>query len=303
MFKLKSLAVAIALAALSACGKPDVSGPSAPDPGPGVQPTPRPASARAFPMGYGYWRAISKYGDDLATVRCYTDTVHLGFHDFLDGDWNVDFPAIEDAMRKSKAAGFKIIYEMHSDPKRLERMIAAAAPSWDAVIAVDAVDEPSTKNLHRWLLAVRDEIARQGLDPRPIGVTSQYNVVARETIGYTEGLDWIGVEGYIEPGQFGHPIDNRRILREHLDAAIGNVPASVDILLVGMGYSRNFGITDIEALAKTQDDTFEYAQENDRVLGISWFSYNRPSGTKDYPPLQEAHKRHATALGINTCGR
>ena len=133
-------------------------------------------------------------------------------------------------------------------------------------------------------------------------MTSQYGIISTQTIGYTAGLDWIGVEAYIEPGQYGHPEDNRRILREHLDAAIGNVPPSVDVLLVGMGYSRNYGISDIEALAQTQDDTFEYAQENDRVQGISWFSYNRPSGTKEYPALVAAHKRHATALGINRCG-
>ena len=288
----RSLVLLIAMASFG-CG--DKLRPT--DPTPFDPPTIEAERARPFPMGFGYFRAISKYGDYSSEIRCYTDTVHLGYWDF---DGRLD--AIAQALVTAKAQGFKIIYEMHQDPGAAGKMIAAAAPVWDAVIAVDAVDEPSTKNLDRWLGEVRTAIERAGLSPRPIGVTTQYGVATSESIGYTEGLDWIGIEGYVEPGQFGAPEDNADILRDHLSRAIANIPPHVDIVIVGMGYSRNFHISDITALAKLQEVTFEYAQDEPRVQGISFFSYGRPSGTRDYPELKAAHKASAKLLGINTCG-
>jgi len=160
-------------------------------------------------------------------------------------------------------------------------------------------DEPgwSRSQTEQNVGALRSMLAARGLAARPIGNVYTRNQIINDDAPSANGLDWVGIEAYLDPPGSPDPAQNTEALRFYLNAAKARVPSSKNIVLVMMAYDRNGNWTNMQTLVELQYDTYTLAAASDpRVIAITMFSYGRQGGTHDHPELKVPHREIAKAL-------
>src|SRR6185295_15691556 len=114
-----------------------------------------------------------------------------------DMPWGEAFSA---SLSRASAAGRRIHLNLQ-DPMYFDEALDRAKPSWNEITRVELADEPpwDRAETERQLSAVRSKLAARGLASRPLGIVYTRNQVLNEDALYANGLDWVGIEAYMDP--------------------------------------------------------------------------------------------------------
>jgi phosphatidylserine/phosphatidylglycerophosphate/cardiolipin synthase-like enzyme len=257
-------------------------------------------------IDFGYYYVDGKYGDHRNEVNCYTNLYYaLAVHNyFSDTDW---WPLFQQSLENAVAAHKRIHLNINWDAVggEMPRLLDLVAPFWPHVARVEMQDEPgwSRAQTESNIAQLRSMLAQRGLAGRPIGIVYTQNQVRFEDAIFADGLDWVGLEAYVNPPGSASSSDNVAALNQFLDQAKSRVPADKNLVLVMMAYDRNGGWTNMQTLRDLQVVPYMHAFNDPRVLAITMFSYARPGGTRDHPELAGPHRQIAEALGLGagTC--
>jgi hypothetical protein len=173
-----------------------------------------------------------------------------------------------------------------------------AAPHWDSVKYIELADEPSWSQAETAAIVnqVQGELAARGLADRPIGVVYTRTQVLTEDAIFAAGLDYVGIEAYVDPP--GDPSSDANVaaLAAYVQEAKARVPLDKNIVLVMQAYDRNGAWTDMSTLVPLQTAAYDLARDDPRVIALTMFSYARPGGSMDHPELAREHKKIAEKL-------
>jgi len=252
------------------------------------------------PIDFGYYFVDGKYGDYRGEVNCYTNLYYaLPVNNyFSDANWP---PLFQESMANAAAEERRIHLNLNWDALggNIGQVLDIAAPFWSSVARIEMQDEPgwSRAETEQNVSSLRSMLAARGLPARPIGNVYTRSQILNDDAPDANGLDWVGIEAYLNPPGSPDPGTNTEELRLYLNVAKARVPASKDIVLVMMAYDRNGAWTNIETLVEIQYNTYTLAAANDpRVVAITMFAYGRPGGSRDHPELKAAHREIGKAL-------
>ncbi len=280
-----------------------------PDP-PTDPPKPPDPTVRAPFMGY-YLVDSPMYGDWWTEVVDWTDAYHAWAWRGYIKDSSQPFTGPDGWMfemrgkiRRAHDAGKRIVLCLEVGNPNVPppaALLDLAAPFWDAVELVDLADEPdwTAARADAAAVFVRSLLVERGLAPRPIGITLEYKAQALGSdIVNAKGIDWWGLECYRDPAHQDRPVAQLvEDLKGHVRKMAARVPGKV--LLIGQGYARNGAWTNEDTLVALQRPVFDLLVElTPRAMGILWFSYGRPSGTREHPRLLHEHSKIARLMGL-----
>lgn len=223
-----------------------------------------------------------------------------------------------------------------SDLAIVAEVIKAMKPFWGRVVAVEVADEPKWPQVKttQILTTVRGTIKGAGLSERPLGIvfTQQqfhgFDAASLVTVadvaplaaghgldgppmvglaGLIEkkaalgtaaikGLDWVGLEGYVDPPGSPNSQINVDQLATYLRRAMRAVPKTTQIILVGQAYARNGAWKNMRTLAALQKPVADAAKADSRVIAVNWFSYGRDSGARQIPLVAQQIKKLSRQL-------
>ena len=222
-----------------------------------------------------------------------------------------------------------------SDLAIVADVIRAMKPFWGRVVAVEVADEPRWTQVKttQVLGKVRAAIKAAGLGERPLGIVytqQQFHGIEGAALSAQEmaplaaghsidwpgltgrasgialadalgtaaikGLDWIGLEGYVDPPGSPNSQANVDTLTKYLKRAMSAVPKTAQIVLVGQAYARNGAWTNMRTLAALQKPVADAAKADPRVIGVNWFSYGRDSGARQIPLVAQQIKKLSVQL-------
>ncbi len=248
------------------------------------------------PLAYGYYFVDGKYGDqrDLTEVNGYTDL-------YLASRWNYQADPVppdlwqqfEKSLQNAVAANRQIYLSLGEDLALWNDALNVAAKYWNNVILIELADEPAWSRIEteNMLRELRTRLQVRGLPSRPIGVVYTRSQVLNEDALFANGLDWVGIEAYIDaPGSADSQV-NVNNLYSYVQQAKARVPASKNIVLVMMAYDRNGGWKNIATLTDLQIPAYLLAYNDPRVIALTMFAYGRSGGTRDHPELKAPHKQ------------
>lgn len=184
------------------------------------------------------------------------------------------------------------------------------APFWSSVELIDLRDEPDWTAAQAEVIGarVRNYIKTVGLAPKPVGITLEVLRQPFETdITKARGIDFWCIECYRSVAEQDHsPEVLARDMRAHVLRTVEKLSPESKVLLIGQGYGRNIneqtGLNNWRneaTLASLPKPTFDLLVElGGRGLGILWFSYGRPSGSREHQALLNEEKKIARKLGI-----
>jgi len=187
-------------------------------------------------------------------------------------------------LRAIEMAGFDVVW-----PK-IKHMIFADEPGRD----LDTIEA--------WAADVRDQIRAYNLPVPPLGITLTKRQMQQGTLLDPAGVDFIGVECYVDPPGDPDPQANVDVMVNWIQQAKDLVPPNKQIMLIMQGYNRNGLWTDETTLAALQAPVYLQAWDDPRVDQIMVFAWDRSNpavnsyGSRDLPLLQVQHKRIFNAL-------
>lgn len=192
----------------------------------------------------------------------------------------------------------KIIAPLYVDDYDVRESITALRPYWRRIIALELADEPkwSADETARILRQVNEEIARQGLAPKPSIVVYTRDQILQGTTWKVDGII-PGLECYLD--YKGQETDAQA--RKRMTAMIGSLLTRVGkrkVMLVGQAYDRNGTYKDKESLVAIQQPIFDAArrlQAQGRLIALCPFAYARPGGVTAYPTMKAEIKRQLYA--------
>jgi hypothetical protein len=254
-------------------------------------------------IDFGYYFVDGRYGDYRSEVNDYTDLYYAwarrGYEfDSSDPD-GVWLPRMAQALANAVADKKKILLALNlqeNDPARvtpLDAVLAVATPYWSSINRIELADEPnwSRAQTEAILQDLRSRLNQRSLAPRPLGVVyTRTQVLTSEAI-LANGLDWVGIEAYVDPPGSSDSQDNIDNLNAYLTQAKARVPSDKKIVLVMMAYDRNSGWKNIATLTDLQIPTYLFAYNDPRVIAITMFSYGRCGGTRAHPELKTMHRQ------------
>jgi len=251
------------------------------------------------PIDFGYYYVDGKYGDYRDEVNCYTNIYYaLAVHNyFSDIDW---WPLFQQSLQNASDENRRIHLNLNWDVVggEMGRLLDMVAPFWSKVVRIEMQDEPgwSRAETESNIAQLRSMLDARGLEQRPIGVVYTQNQIRFEDAIFANGLDWVGLEAYVNPPGSGDSQDNVNALNDFLNMAKARVPASKDLVLVMQAYDRNGAWTNIDTLRDLQAVPYLHAYNDPRVVAITMFSYARPGGSRDHPELKVVHRQIAEAI-------
>ena len=136
---------------------------------------------------------------------------------------------------------------------------------------------------------LRTTLSERSLSERPIGIVFTGKQILEGEAIFANGLDWVGIEAYVDPPGDPDPEVNVATLTAFVQAAKARVPADKNLVLVMQAYDRNGLWTDMATLARLQAAAYDLARDDPRVLSLNMFAYGRPGGTHDHPELRHEH--------------
>lgn len=258
---------------------------------------PLPAPGHSF--DFGYYFTDGRYGDFEAEVQRYTNL----YYAWAWRNYPTDMPwgaAFSESLRRAGEAGRHIHLNLQ-DPMYFDEALDRAKPVWDKVTRVELADEPpwDRAETERQLTSARQKLSARGLATRPLGIVYTRNQVLNEDALFAAGLDWVGIEAYIDPPGSATSKDNVDNLVNYVNSAKTRIPKEKKLVLIMMAYDRNGAWKDLQTLIDLQEPTYKLAADDERVLAITMFSYGRSGGTQEHPELKLAHRR----MGERILGR
>lgn len=272
-----------------------------PTPLPTATPSPSPSPTPSSPppkkqLLFGYYFADGKYGDYREEVDCYTNLYYAvtksqyGGSDAPDDEW---ISSMKSHVKSAYKAGKRIDLNMSltDDSIPVDRVLNIMRPYWDAVDLIELADEPSwsKSQAESKIDAFKVKLQTSNLSIPPIGITFTQNQVLNENTITANGLDYVGLEAYVDPPGSDVSQENVDKLNGFLNKAKNRVPADKNLVLIMQAYSRNYAWKNIDTLKMLQDPVYQAAKDDPRVLAITMFAYGRPSGTREYPLLKSKH--------------
>ncbi|MCC6278653.1 MAG: hypothetical protein IT289_12125 [Oligoflexia bacterium] len=308
----------------SASIKPSPAGTTQPSPSATATPPPSPTPSPTpvvidgipvpnHPLLYGYYFSDGKYGNFRKEVECYTNLyvalARAGYESSTDVTDDVWIPVMRKSVEANANAGKRIYLGMNlaeTDPNRVtpvNRVLDLMSPHWNKVDLIELSDEPSWNKgeTEAAIRGLRSKIQAKGLSDRPVGVVYTREQLMNEDAIFSQGLDWVGIEAYVDPPGDPNSAVNVNKLKKFLDQAKARVPRDKKIVLVMMAYARNGAWTNMNTLKELQLPTYQKAFEDDRVLAVTMFSYGRGSGTREHPELKPIHTRIGNAIQGTNC--
>lgn len=279
----------------------------------GTVPTTGNLPAATHPMDYGYWIPDGQaplvpalpefYDENKGYTNLYIAWFRIG-RQYNNSEDNGGTPsslmanAIPLVQRAfSEGRNIKVLLDLPFAPSgdipaHMDRVLDGLAPYWSKVKYVDLADEPSYTRvqLEGFVADFRRKCRDRGLAEPKIGATFNYQgnfgVLVTDQIN-ANGLDWCGIEAYINPPQGGPTQEaDEAALRTFLTQAKARIPGSKRIHFVMMGYARNgvaptFTFVNKASLENLQRVCYLMGYNDARVDCIDIFSYGRTSGTRD----------------------
>lgn len=258
------------------------------------------ASTRA--IEFGYYAVDGRHGDHHDAVAGYTNIDHISLDQYPVSvhDPNTWRPMLDRSMSEAvrRGKGIVLSFALHRNAS-IPEILDVAAPYWHAVRRVELADEPdwdrdTTQYIAGW---AKSAIAARGLPSVPLGAVYPRDEILGGDAFRAEGLDWVGVECYVDAPGMG----SRWANVDEMDRVTYNlkhsVPGDKDLVLVMMAYDRNGHWKDIDSLAAMQASAYESAYDDPRVVGITMFAYGRPGGARDYEVLREQHRAIGKKIG------
>lgn len=252
-------------------------------------------------IDYGYyfveWKQPATFAARRAETNHYTTTYYAALSSYVSdapGQWAALLTrSLTDAVAEHRRIHLNLELHNPAFAAHLGATLDAARPFWPHIARIEIADEPS------WTLAettaviaqVDAALAARAL-PRPPG---GYGIMYVYTEDLPEaaraaGLQWVGLEAYLDPPGSPVAIDNFRALIGALGRALGQVPPGKQIVLAQMAYDRNGAWPNVDTLRDLQTVPYGMAALDRRVVAINLFAYARPGGTFAHPELAVAHK-------------
>jgi hypothetical protein len=291
-------------------------------PGAAASPSPSPSATPVqkidgvpvpnHPMLFGYYFTDGRYGNFRNEVDCYTNTyiafARRGYEpdsSATDDEW---IPIMRNNVEANANMGKRIYLNLNMSEEGerktpINRVLNLMTPYWNKVDVIELADEPNwTKAETESRIAdLRSKIHALGLSDKPMGIVYTNNQLFNEDAIKAQGLDWVGVEAYVDaPGDANSQV-NQNKLNQLLDQAKTRVPADKKLVFVMMAYARNGLWTNMNTLKDLQMPTYNKAYNDQRVLGVTMFSYGRSSGTQEHPELKTPHIKIGNAIQGTQC--
>jgi hypothetical protein len=303
-------------------------------PGSGGLPSP------THPIDYGYWyvdrttETDPAYGDFYGEVKGYTNQYHsAGRFGYAEPNTptSVWKQRMANGLRRAAQDGKNIHWLIGEDTANMqdasyEVCLQAAELGgidviWPKMKTICISDEGITdKNYAEQRAAnLRQKLAARNLPvpPNGIGISFAQQQVFNSSAVNAAGIDWIGVECYLDaPGNDDTNV-NVALLNSNMARSKAAVPASKKISFIMQGYTRNykpdgttFNWSNLKTLEDLQIPVYLASYNDPRVFDISIFSYGRQTGTrhvdKNGGHLADRHKQIGAAIlglgGTNTLG-
>lgn len=261
---------------------------------------PLPPTTHAF--DFGYYFVDGRYGDYRADVAGYTNLYYAwAWRNYpTDQPWG---PPFSESLANAEAED-RAIHLNLQEPAYYDEALDRAAPHWGSVRRIEAADEPpwTLDETEAVLADIRARLDDRGLAHPPIGIVYTHDQVLGEDALFAAGLDWVGIEAYVDPPGDPDPAVNAAALTAYVEQAKARVPADKDLVIIMQAYDRNGGWTDIDTLTALQPVAYELAYADPRVLALTMFSYGRPGGSLDHPELAVRHKQMGERILGRTVG-
>jgi len=281
-------------------------------------PSPTPSMVDGVPvpnhaMSFGYYFTDGKYGDFQKEVDCYSDLYiavakngYAKSSDDTDDMWLAD---MERSVNRAASKKQKIVWTLSIDAtgpvitSTLIRMMNFMEKIWPHVYMVELADEPKwTKaETESKLKEVRNFFRSRGVQDKPLGIVYTQSQSLDENAITAQGLDWVGLEAYVDPPGDSNSKVNVDKLNIFLKRAKARIPPDKNIVIVMQAYSRNFGWKDINTLKELQMPAYNHSYNDPRVIALMMFAYGRPSGTRDNLDLRPIHRKMGNAVLNKQC--
>ena len=250
---------------------------------------PLPAPSHSF--DFGYYFVDGKYGDYRSEVNAHTNIYYaLAWAGYVSElPWG-------DAFSESLANADMEDRRIHlnvAGPDYFAEALDRSAPYWTRVVRIELADEPpwSQAETEAIIAGFRAELAARSLAAPPIGIVYTRQQVLVEDAIFALGLDWVGIEAYVDPPGDPSSAVNVQALQDYVNQAKARVPAEKNLVIVMQAYDRNGAWTNMETLVPLQTAAYDLARDDPRVLSLNMFAYGRPGGSHDHPELRYAHLR------------
>ncbi len=277
--------------------------------------TPLPSTCTALPapnhpIELAYYFSDGRYGDAYSEVSGFTNTYHAwvrrGYETSSEESDDVWLPKMEAGVRRAFQDNKHIYLALGMERDQVtsattDRVLDMMRPYWSKVTRIELADEPNwtRAQTEERIRDIRSKLTVRNLPSRQIGVVYTNNQLMQQDMLFSDGLDWVGIEAYIDPPGSSASSTNVSALSAFLSQAKQRVPSSKDIVIVMMAYARNGAWTNLATLKDLQTPAYYAAYNDPRVKAITMFSYGRPSGTREHgDTLRAVHQ----AIGYKILG-
>jgi hypothetical protein len=273
-------------------------------------------------IDFGYWFSDGRYGDFTSEVFGRTNLyVAIPGGYLTNTDWR---PQLATSLARAAAAHKKIYLLIGSDPSPcnphdpafnppilVDTVLDIATPYWGQVTMLEVAHETSctAAEVDAAITVLFSKLDARGLPHRPVGLMQANDdaVDPNYPARAATQLNFVGIEGYFNVGDSAATIDN------FFATAKANVPAGVNIMLVGQGFDRNDGSAcpnatawrcHMSELIALQIRTYLAAYNDPRVIALTEFNYGRENlalnvgGTRKNYELKRPHKEIGEKLFV-----
>lgn len=277
--------------------------------------TPFPSTCAALPnpnhpIDFAYYFTDGRYGDVYNEVSSFTNTYHAwvrrGYESHSEESDDVWIPKMDAAVRRAFEDNKNIYLALGMERDQvtdttINRVLDMMRPYWSKVTRIELGDEPNwtRAQTEQRIKDIEAKLRARNLAQRPMGVVYTDDQLMQQDMLFSDGLDWVGIEAYIDPPGSNSSNTNVGALSSFLSRAKQRVPASKDIVIVMMAYARNGSWTNLTTLKDLQAPAYYAAYNDRRVKAITMFSYGRPSGTREHGDTLRAVHR---AIGYKILG-
>jgi hypothetical protein len=174
---------------------------------------------------------------------------------------------------------------------------------WPSIAWVEVAHEASIMapgDMENRINYLRSKLAARGLPDKPFGAIFSTNDILITNAIVAQSLSFVNIETYMHDS--GDVQTNRDNLNSYLSTAKSRVRnAGKWIFLTGQAFDRCPGPdcwTNMGRLEEVQRPVYLNAYNDNNVVAIQMFAFNRGGGTKAHRVLQPAHYEIAEAMGI-----
>lgn len=266
-------------------------------------------------MDFWYYQGKTYYQEYRTWVNCCYAGAGEDDYEADPSEW---IPVMAERMRTAVQDGKTLTLEWDhgSDNLNLENTLLACEMAgfdliWPKINLMLLTDEPggstTRAEFEEWIADTRDQIRAYNLPVPPIGAAFTKYGIRRGDLINANGLDVVGVEGYIDPPGDPNSAVNVNALNAWIDEAKSIIPANKKLFFIIQAYNRNGAWPNETTLLALQTPMYLKAWNDPRVVSIGMFTWDRPGNPPGVPApskgtrqlgatFQNEHKRIYAAL-------